>query len=67
MNNYKTLRIKDYTIKTIESNENCFYPSLSYFYRNTENDYNEFRHSIAEYIKENAEYYINFIPEEDLK
>ena len=38
----------------------------SFFYRDTENDYNEFRQLITEYIKENAEDYINFIPEEKL-
>ena len=33
----------------------------SYFYRDTDYDYNEFRQLITEYIKENAEDYINFI------
>ena len=66
LNNYQNLRFKDYTIKQIAPDGNCFYRSLSYYYRDTESDYGEFRHLIAEYIIQNAGDYINFIPEEDL-
>ena len=43
-----------------------FYRAISYFYRETEDDYNEFRQLIFEFIENNIEIYLEYIPEEDV-
>ena len=55
VNDYHKLNNEDYVLKKITSEGNCFYRSLSYFYRQTENDYNEFRNLILSYIENNLD------------
>lgn len=52
--------------KTIEKDGNCFYRTISYFYRDTEDDYQEFREIISSYIEDNIEFYIEYIPDEEV-
>ena len=58
--NYKTIEQDDYIIKTILPDGNCFYRSLSYFYRDTEDDHKEFRNLITSYISNNLDYYLDY-------
>ena len=39
--NYQKIEFNDYIIKDIYPDGNCFYRSISYFYRDTEEDYSE--------------------------
>ena len=63
---YKQLNKSKYIEKEIIQDGNCFYRSLSYYYRQTEKDYNVFRQLIVSYIESNLDEYITFITEEDL-
>ena len=58
--NYKTIEQDDYIIKAILPDGNCFYRSLSYFYRDTEDDHKEFRNLITSYISNNLDYYLDY-------
>ena len=60
------LNLGDFIIKTIEADGNCFYRTISYFFRNTEKDYKEFRELIVRYIENNPEEYIYYVPDEDI-
>jgi hypothetical protein len=53
-------------VKEITPDGNCFYRCLSYFYRQKENDYNEFRQLITNYIEQNIDYYLIFISDEEV-
>ena len=50
-NNYGLLDENEYIIKDIEPDCNWFYRSPSYYYRDKEDDYNEFRQLIYAYIE----------------
>ena len=63
---YIRIREDEFIIKNIVPDGNCFYRSISYFYRETEDDYNEFRQLIFEFIENNIDIYLEYIPEEDL-
>ena len=55
-----------FIIKNITGDGNCFYRTLSYYYRETENDHKEFRELIVKYIEKNpAEYYF-YISDQDI-
>ena len=62
----KMLNLGDFIIKTIEADGNCFYRTISYFFRNTEKDYKEFRELIVRYIENNPQEYIYYVPDEDI-
>ena len=57
----KILSKNEFICKKITPNGNCFYRSLSYFYRQDEKDYNEFRQLIISYIEQNIANYLEFI------
>ena len=63
---YTTLENSEYIEKYITEDGNCFYRVLSYYYRYKEDDFDEFRQLIVNYIKNNIEDYLIFIPEKDL-
>ena len=63
---YTTLENSEYIEKYITEDGNCFYRALSYYYRDNEDDFDEFRQLIVNYIKNNIEDYLIFIPEDDL-
>ena len=65
-NNLQSLKKEDYIVKEITPDGNCFYRCLSYFYRQKENDYNEFRQLITNYIEQNIDYYLIFISDEEV-
>ena len=50
-------------IKKMNPDGNCFYRDLSYYFRENENDFNEFRILISENIINNLEKYIDFVSE----
>ena len=52
--------------KEIEKDDNCFYPTFSYYYRETEQDYRELRELMVRYIENNSEEYIFAFPDEDI-
>ena len=58
--------IQNFIIKKIQKDGNCFYRTLSYYFRETEDDYNEFRELITSYISNNADEYIEFVADEDV-
>ena len=66
INNFQKLDSQDYIIKDIYPDGNCFYRSISYFYRETEEDYAEFREMITLYMEKNIDSYINYIALEEL-
>ena len=64
--NYKSLEKNEYIEKEINKDGNCFYRALSYYYRQTENDFDEYRQLIVNYIENDVEEYLIFIANEDL-
>ena len=66
-NNTKNiLPLDEFIIKDIEKDGNCFYRTLSYYYRETEQDYREFRELIVRYIENHPEEYIFAVPDDDI-
>ena len=65
-NNNKNLNIIDYTVKKISGDGNCFYRALSYYYRQDEKDYDEYRQLIVSYIENNIDKYLIYVADEDL-
>ncbi len=63
---YKNLNMKEYIEKEINSDGNCFYHALSYYYKQTKKDYNEFHQLITSYIESNLDEYFIFNADEDL-
>ena len=63
---FHILNKEDYEVKNIMADGNCFYRSLSFYYRQTEKDYNEFRKLIVSYIENNLDIYISFISDEEI-
>ena len=61
INDYGLLDENEYIIKVIEPGGNCFYRSLSYYYRGKEDDYNIFRQIRYTYIENYIEDYYDFI------
>ena len=55
--NYKNITNDNFIIKEIGKDGNYFYRTISYFYRDTEEYFNEFREIIAAYIEENIDNY----------
>ena len=64
--NYINLRENEYIVKEIAKDGNCFYRTLSYYFREREDDYKEFRNLISEYIMNNQEKYIPFITDDQI-
>ena len=60
------LATNNFILKKIEPDGNCFFRALSYFYRNTEEDYKEFRELIARYIQNNADEYMYAVADADI-
>ena len=56
----------NFIIKKIEEDGNCFYRTLSYFFRETEKDHLEFRELITNYILNNAGEYIFAVTDDDI-
>ena len=55
-----------FIIKYIQKDGNCFYRTLSYFYRETEDAHAEFRQIISNYIINNPDEYIFAVTDEDI-
>ena len=53
----------DFIEKNVKGDGNCFFRVLSYYYRNDEKFYNEFRQLIHELFVENLEKFIDFFPD----
>ncbi len=53
-------------IKKIEGDGNCFYRTLSYYFRGTEDDHNEFRALITVHIINNPDDYITAVTDDDI-
>ena len=64
--NYINLKENEYIVKEIAKDGNCFYRTLSYYFREREDDYKEFRNLISEYIMNNQEKYIPFITDDQI-
>ena len=64
--NYELIKTDDFIIKNIVPDRNCFYRVLSYFYRENQEEFNEFRKLITEYLENHSEQYLEFIAEEEL-
>ena len=56
-----------FIIKNILPDGNCFYQTISYYFRDTEDDHTEFRTLILDYIQTNIEEYIPFVSDDDIK
>ena len=65
-NSKNILPLDEFIIKDIEKDGNCFYRTLSYYYRETEQDYREFRELIVRYIENHPEEYIFAVPDDDI-
>ena len=65
-NNKNLIPIKNFIIKEINSDGNCFYRTISYYYRETEKDHKEFRELIVKYIEQNPEEYYFAISDQDI-
>ena len=64
--NKNNIPISNFIIKEIEKDGNCFYRTISYYYRNTPEDYAEFRELITSYIINNPDDYIFCVTDEDI-
>ena len=64
--NINFVPIKNFIIKRINDDGNCFYRTLSYYYRETEKDHKEFRQLIVKYIEQNPEEYFFAISDQDI-
>lgn len=53
----------DYYEKNVEPDGNCYFHCLSYYYRNTEDYYSEFRELIYELFSANIKKYVNYLPD----
>ena len=58
--------IENFIIKDIIGDGNCFYRSLCYFYRENQDEYNEFRELIVKYIDNNPDEYLEGVADEDI-
>ena len=65
--NTKIIPVSNYIIKNIDKDGNCFYRTISYYYRNSREDYKEFREIISSYILNNPDEYIFAVTDEDIK
>lgn len=65
--NTKIIPVSNYIIKNIDKDGNCFYRTISYYYRNSQEDYKEFREIISSYILNNPDEYIFAVTDEDIK
>ena len=63
---FHTINIDNYVVKNITADGNCFYRSLSFYYRQTEKDFDEFRKLIISYIENNLDNYISFVADEEI-
>ena len=63
---FHTINKDDYVVKNITADGNCFYRSLSFYYRQTEKDFDEFRKLIISYIENNLDNYISFVADEEI-
>ena len=72
-NNNEQIRIKnfipvsDFTIKMIAKDGNCFYRTITYYYRNRQEDYKDFLEIISSYILNNPDKYIFAVIDQDIK
>ena len=57
---------QNFVIKKINDDGNCFYRTLSYYYRETEKDHIEFRELVVKYIEQNPEEYYFAISVQDI-
>ena len=64
--NDKNIPYSNFIIKEIENDGNCFYRSISYYYRNREDDHAEFRELITSYIINNPDDYVFAVADEDV-
>ena len=55
-----------FNIKNITGDDNCFYRTISYYYRDNEEEYKDFRNLITEYKENNKAIFYDFITEQDL-
>ena len=62
---YKNLDANDFIIKNITGDGNCFYRTISYYYRDNEEENKDFRNLITEYIENNKDIFYDFITEQD--
>ena len=65
--NQKNIPPTEFIIKKIEKDGNCFYRTLSYFFRDTEEDLKEFRDLFATYFLNNLDEYIFAVADEDIE
>ena len=65
-NNKNILPLDEFIVKDIDKDGNCFYRTLSYYYRETEQDYREFRELIVRYIENHPEEYIFAVLDDDI-
>lgn len=64
--NIKDLSYMDYIEKKVKGDGKCYFRVQSYYYRNDEKFYNEFRKLIHELFFENLEKFIEFFPDSDI-
>lgn len=64
--NFRILNENEFIIKEIKPDGNCFYCSLLYYFRDIEEDYNEFRILISEFIIQNSEKYIQIVSDDQV-
>ena len=62
--NNNNLPFTEYIQKNINPDGNCFYRCISYFFRQTEEAYPEFRNLLYDWMVNNKESFIDIIPEE---
>ncbi len=62
--NEEGLSYNEYIEKQINPDGNCFYRAICYFYRESEEEYYEFRNLTYEYLIYNKKKFIHMIPDE---
>jgi len=61
INDYRLLDENENIIKDIYPDSNCFYLKFSYYYKDKQYDYNQFRDLIIIYIENHIEDYYEFV------
>ena len=67
ISNKNFIPASNFTIKMIAKDGNCFYRTISYYYRNRQEEYREFREIISSYILNNPDEYIFAVTDQDMK
>jgi len=60
------IEYEDYYIKNVRGDGNCYFRCISYYFRESELYYNEYRQPIYELFKENVDKFTDYVPDHEI-